>query len=232
MGLKTNKQFVSRVIGDLKALSKDGKISRRLVLSIGKDKAEFLMGQKYDEMTLFKEASIISYIECFPMCEIDSKSCGIFEFKLCENLMKSKHKLPRSIAGKNGTGVISVSGLDGELSFKPSTEKSYRDQVKRKYFDKNTRFYLIKDGYLYLPNSEVELVDISMIAMDKWQVDQVSECTPNSCKSWWDYDFVCIDRLYESVVTNTVQELSSTWASIVPDSNPNLDPNQRTKTTK
>ena len=57
--MKTNEEFVSRVINNLKGVSKDGHVSRRFILGIGNDKARFLMAQKLDEMTLFREEGII-----------------------------------------------------------------------------------------------------------------------------------------------------------------------------
>ena len=73
--MKTNAEFVSRIIGDLKGLTKDGRISRRLVLSIGQDKAKFLMSQKLDELTLFREDGIISTITCFEMENVPIIEC-------------------------------------------------------------------------------------------------------------------------------------------------------------
>lgn len=233
MSLESNKIFVSRVVGQLKALSKDGRISRRLVLSVGKDKARMLMSQKLDEMTLFKEDGIISHIGCFPMNEISTKECDIFEFNLCETVMKSKFKIPYTIFGKNGAGIISVTNVDRTVRYDYITPQRYDDLLKRKDRRKSSHFYTIQNEHIYLPDSTNELIEISMIALNKWELPIVSSCSnQDECQSYWEYDFVCPNRLYESVITNTVQELAGTWASIVGDTNPNMDPNLKTKTNK
>jgi hypothetical protein len=91
----TNNEFVSRVVNNLKAITKDGHISKRFFLSIGKIKAMFLIAQKLDEMTLFREDDIIVTIPCFEMQSVDSKSCDVFEFRSCQRVIENprEHKL-------------------------------------------------------------------------------------------------------------------------------------------
>ena len=60
-----NKDFVARAVNGIKALSKDAHISKRYILSIGRAKAKFLMSQKWDELTLNKEDTLISQVKCF-----------------------------------------------------------------------------------------------------------------------------------------------------------------------
>ncbi len=68
----TNGEFVSRVVNGLKALTKDSHISARYIAHIGKIKAKFLMGQKLDEMTLFKEDGLITTVPCFRFYKVES----------------------------------------------------------------------------------------------------------------------------------------------------------------
>lgn len=232
MTLKTNREFVSAVIGELRLLSKDGRISRRLVLSRGQDKARLLLSQKLDEMTLYKEEEIISHVSCFQMCEVSVKECGIFEFNICDSIMKSKHKIPYSVFGKIGPAITLVTNVDRSIRYNYITPQDYLDLQKRKYRRESSKYYTIEGGYMYLPDSTNEIVEFFIIALNKWEVDQVSDCKEVVCKSYWDYEFVCPSRLYESVVTNTVQELISTYLNVTPDTNPNLDSNLKTKTSR
>ena len=111
----TNNEFVSRVVNNLKGLSKDAHISKRFILSTGRTKSKFLMSQKLDELTMFREEDCITTIPCFELERIDYKSCDIFEFRLCDKLMRSKHKLPEGFFGKNGAGkstlLRSIAGI-------------------------------------------------------------------------------------------------------------------------
>jgi hypothetical protein len=227
----TNAEFVSRVVNGLKALSKDTHISARYIAHIGKVKAKFLMSQKLDEMTLFKEDGIISSVPCFRLKRIKSKDCGIVEFNLCDNIMKSCEKIPEGLFGKNGSSIISVLNIDGSKEYNYITPRKYADLKKRKYRSKNSGYYYIQDGYLFLPDSKNELVDITMILLDKDEADAVSECSNKvSCKPKLESEFVCPDRFLDLVVRDTIQEIGNFYRTSVADENPNMDVNQKTKT--
>jgi len=228
----SNREFVTRIVNNLKTLTKDGHISRRFVLGIGKTKARFLMSQKLDELTLFREDGIISTIDCFKLKRVDSKECDIFEFRLCENLMKSCGKIPEGLFGKNGVGIISVLNIDGSKEYHYTTLSKYSGHKYRKYTRKSTGQYYIKDGYLWLPDSTNELVEIRMFSLDKWELDEKCDCKKDkgSCKSRWDYEFVCPDRFLDLVFRDTLQELGNIYRTSVSDENPNLDENLKSKT--
>lgn len=230
----TNSEVVSRVVNGLKALSKDSHISRRYILNIAKTKAKYLMTQKLDEGSLFREDGIITTIECFKMKQVDTKSCDIFEFRLCDNLMKSCTKVPEGLFGKNGSGILDITNIDGSVSYTYVSPRTYSNNKKRKYYSHKIKYYYIKDGYLYLPDSRNEIVEIRMFALDKAEADKACDCSDNSnnCTSHMDLQFVCSDRLIESVISTTIQEVASFYRTSVADENPNLDENQKTQTTQ
>lgn len=222
--MRTNGEFVSRVVQGLKALSKDGRISKRYVLFTGRDKANFLMSQKLDEMTLFKEEGIITDIPCFEMQSIDAIYCDIFEFKTCNNLMRSVCKLPSGIFGKNGSGIVSVSNVNNSEFYTYQDPRSFASTLKRKYVKKDKKVFYTDGEYLYLPDSNTELVNVSMIATNLTNINNLSSCKEsNSCESVWDTSFVCPDRFFDLVVKDTINEVASVWRTSVKDENPNLD---------
>ena len=228
-----NKDFVSRIVNGLRAITKDTHISKRYILGVGRDKAAFLMSQKYDELSLNKEDNIVSTIRCFNLKEIDVVRCDIVEFRTCKKLMKSTKKLPQTITGKQGPGILSVTSIDDNVDYDYNTTSKLRSNSKRRYTDKvNQKFFYVRDGHLYLPDSEVELVDIVLFAIDTAEVDAVSECSDcPECLSSWDRIFVCPDRFIDLVERETIQEIASVYGSRVPDENPNMDENQKSQTT-
>lgn len=231
----TNGEFVSRIVNGIKAYTKDGHISRRFILGIGKVKARFLMAQKLDELTLFREDGIISTIDCFKMKSVETKECDIFEFRLCTNLMKSVNKLPDGLFGKNGAGIVSVMSIDGSKVYDFTTPTRYSGRKNRKYTRQITGSYYIKDGYLYLPDSTNELVEVRIFSLDKTQVEDSCECSKDkkkSCKSKWETEFVCPDRFLDLVLRDTLQEVASIFRATPADENPNLDENQKSQTTR
>ena len=193
------------------------------------------MAQKLDELSLFKEEGLITNINCFRLKRIKSRDCGIVEFNLCDNLMKSCEKIPEGMFGKIGPSIFSVMSVDGSITYRYITPRRYADIKKRKYRKGDTGYFYIKDDYLYLPDSLNELVDIAMVTVDKDQAECVSECSESnsdSCKSKLESTFVCPDRFLDLVVGQTIQEIGTFYRTSIEDENPNLDVNQKTKTTR
>lgn len=227
----TNNEFVSRVVNNIKGLSKDSHISKRFILNTGKTKARFLISQKLDELTLFKEEGIITTVPCVELESVDSKTCEIFEFSTCANVMRSIKKLPEGIFGKNGSGIISATNMEELVTYSYITPNAFRNLQKRsKYSRDTTRYYTIKDGRIFLPNSTNELLEIRMITLNRKEAEDVSSCQECACKSIWEYDFICPDRFLDLVVKDTLQEIASIWRTSVEDANPNMEPNQKTST--
>lgn len=233
----SNKEFVSRVTNGGKFLSKDTHISGRYILSIGRVKSKFFLSQKLDELSLTREEGIKTSIECFPMKRIKSRDCGIVAFKLCESIMKSCNKLPEGIYGKVGSGIISVSSIDGRARYDFTTPTQWARDAEREDEYKigpNRKFY-IKDGYILTPGSKNELLDIVMITTDKFAAAKLSGCgtsssTDSDTCGAWDSDFVCPDRFLDLVIKDTISEVANFYRTSQPDENPNMDEHQKTKT--
>lgn len=219
----TNGTFVSRIQNELKVLNKDEFISRRMIIQVGWDKAKTYISQKLRDRSLFREANLITTVFCFPMVSIDVKSCPFVEFRTCGSLMKSKHPIPEPIYSRYGASIISVRSLDGETDFHHSN--SSKNDSRREFSHMARKFY-IRDGHLFIPDVHILGVDIEMITQNLKYANDVSDCAKyDKCKSIWDYDFVCPDKLYEPLVAATLQELAGVTRQIPEDENPNMDSN-------
>lgn len=233
--METNKEVVSRVVTGLKALTKDSSVRWRYILRIARTKAKFLMSQKLDELSLNKEEGIKTTIDCFPMQRIRTKDCGIIEFSICSSIMRSCKKLPDTIYGKSGTGVVRVVSIDPDnpREYKYVTAKEYARLHQRKYRNKEARYFTVKDEYLICPDSTAELLDIEIIAIDKAQAEKLSSCTDKGaqCRSVWEDEFICPDRFLDLVIQDTISEVANFYRTSVSDENPNMDENQKSATT-
>lgn len=239
----TNGEFVSRVVNGLRALNIDDHISRRYILRIGQNKSKFYISQKLLDKSLFKEDNLFKTISCFELRNEDRISCGIYEFARCESLMKSYHKIPGLVYSRYGASVISVTSIDGSVQFTPITLKALsvnKDRVNAHKFKKN--YYYIQDSFLYLPDSEVEMVRVTYIPFDVSDIDSVSKCKHSElgieksedsgeCTNVWDLQFMCPDKLSEQVVTETINEVFNS-RRIPEDENPNGDSNIKSSTTQ
>jgi len=229
----TNAEFVSRILNTNKLLTKDGHISRRHVLFAGRTKAKALISQRLDEFKLMNDQSIITSIKCFELESVDWTDCNVFEFKVCENIMKSTKKLPEIVTGKIGSAVLLVTSVDGSIIYDEISPRSFKNLQSRKYKIKTEDFYTIQDGYIVLPNSTNEIINLDVIVLDKYDAMQVAGCDcGEDCDSVWDMDFVCPDVHLETVITSTLQEIASIYSRTPKDENPNMDENQKSQTVR
>lgn len=216
-----NSEIVSRVLNTLKALTKDNRLSRRYILHVLQQKATFFLSQKLNDKSLYKESNLYDTVECFELEKADLYRCDIVEFRSCNNLMKSKKKIPKLLYSRYGSTLKEVTSIDGEFLFYPITLAQYRLNKKRDKQKSEISYFYIKDEYLYLPDSEVERVSLYLLTQDTYDAEQCSECSDNKCKSAWDFDFKISDKISEVVIQETINELL-TNRKIQADQNPNL----------
>ncbi|MDR1019036.1 MAG: hypothetical protein LBM02_10100 [Lachnospiraceae bacterium] len=189
------------------------------------------MAQKLFDKTLFRETSLFKWINCVELIEEDVIKCGKLEFKRCKSLMKSKKKLPKTLWSKYGSSIILVTTIDGEKEYKLISQVDYMNLLKRPNNDKFKGKWAIiyPDNYIYLPDSEVRMVNILMYTLDE-KADDSSDCKDCSdCESYWDKEVSISDKVREVVIQETLKEIAMR-IQIPKDENPNLDSNQKSAT--
>lgn len=227
--MATNGEIVSRVINALNLLNKDEHISRRYILSVLKEKTNFAIQQQLEIKALFRDDSLYTWIRCVELQKDDIVKCPIIEFKSCKKIMRSVDKLPKSIYSRYGNSVKVVVSLDGEVIFNKVTPRQYNLNKKRDTSGVQQDYYYVQDGYLYLPNSDVHMVDVLMLTTDSEDLDGCDNC--DECKSAWEYEFVGTEKFQEMVIQDTIREVAQR-RGIVIDENPNNDSNQKSQTNK
>ena len=223
------RELVSNIINNLKALNKDAHISRRYILNTANTEATTLIAQKLTDRTIFREDNIFKTIECLKMKKINSIKCGIYEFERCGNLMRSSEKLPKMLYSRYGNSIIEVTSIDGSILFLPTSLSDYKLFKKRAVTPrtKKTKFYYVQDGYLYLPDCEIEVINITLVTLDNKKVDELSSCKDcDNCKSQWDYEFVCPDKLLTNVINETYKKITM-LLQIPVDEKPDLNINSK-----
>lgn len=223
----TNAEIVSRVRNGLNSISKDDRISRRYILHVAKQKATFLISQKLGDRSLYREDNLYKTLDCFEMEPIDVVRCEILEFRRCKSIMRSKCKLPKLIYSRYGNSLKEVITADGEKEFKPITPSQYR-RDKNRVEKSDYIYYYIKDGYLYLLDTEIELVSLYLISMELDSLEEGCGCNDlgDECMSLWDYEFNVPDKLEEAIIGETIKEVFMT-KQIPRDENPNSNNNEK-----
>lgn len=232
----TNGELVSRIVNDVRALTKDEHISRRYILRIARNKATYLLSQKLRDKSLFREENLFRTIRCFRLKPDNIVKCDIVEFRRCSSLMKSTKKLPELLFSRYGSSIRAIYSIDGSKVFYPTNLSKFSRSSKRRFASSSEdNFYYIRDGYLYLPNSSTELVDLDLITLEEELIEELSECCgddnlDSSCESIWDKEFIISDKLLEPVIQDTLNEVLSTYKQIIPDENPNMTEIQKDST--
>lgn len=229
-----NKEFVTRVINDCGAITKDQHISSRWILFTGRQIAMTYMAQRLGEGLLFKDMNIMTNINCISMMQIKSVDCCFVEFKLCKTLMRSREKIPGLLYGRNGPGILMISNVDNTIIFRPINLKDYQNSKMRRYGNVNKYVYYIDDGYIWIPDTHIEAINARVITLKRREAMALAGCNcdgADECISEWDYEFICPDSILDAVIKSVVQEVVSTRIQIPEDANPNMDLNQKTQTT-
>lgn len=207
----TYNQLVSRVNNTLNALNKDTYVPRRYILHILKSKVEFYTAQKLYDKSLYRELNSFKWLECVKMKEVDSSKCGV-ELSSCDVVSRSRKKLPKLLWSRFGPSVIMVTNIDGSKEYQIITQSYYNTIRKKRGFSKFSGKYAIvnPDGYLYIPDSSVEIVNILLLTFDE-TCDDLSECADkdsNGCRSYWETEIELPDKLSESIIQETIKEVA------------------------
>lgn len=225
-----NSELVSRVSNGFNAVNKDMRIPKRFILRVAIGKAVELMAQKFRDRSLFREANLYRTVSCVEMKQIDKYSCDIVEFRSCNRVMRSVEKLPPLIYSRWGSSLRQVTNIDFSEDFYPTNPRKFRNDRKRAEYGQDHFFY-VKDGYLYLPDSDVLRVSLYLYSPNEYDILKLDGCEgEKKCLNPWDAEFIVSDKLAETVIQMTRQEVSSRF-QIPEDENPNLDSNIKSKTT-
>lgn len=219
--MPTKKEMVSKVVNVLKLQNKDDHTSRRFILSLLENTATQLISQKWMDRSILSETNLYTLIPCFEFKKVNSKDCPNIEFRMCKTLMKSKKPLPKLIFSRLGASVKEIVSLDGEYRFVFIDKGQYQRNKKRQHTVKGEVYiYLDSDMHLYIPDDEIYSVDLTILTPKPEDAEKCSECSDNNCKSNWDYEFKCPDKLLDVVFNQTLQVLGIT-RQIRQDENPN-----------
>lgn len=218
----TNSEAVSKVASSLRGVNKDAKIPRRLILQELRENSKVMISQKLMERTLDEELNLYSYLPCLDFKKIDSVNCPQIEFRMCGVLMKSVKKIPQPIFSRLGASIKNITSIDGNSKFTIVSSTQYTINKKRQYQLNGEHYiYYNSDGHLYIPDYEIRSINLDFITIYTEQIDSCSDCLDSNCKSGWEYDFICPDKLLNAVFDKTTQYFLSTYKQITPDENPN-----------
>lgn len=220
-----NKEITSEVLGAIKALKPDARIPRRQVLQELRTTAKYFIDQKIKDGNISID-KIFRSMKCVPLIKIDSVKCPVVDFRTCNIVMRTRDRIPEPLRNKYGPMIKNVMNLDSTVEFKKTTKTRNIGINNRNIYPKTSNnYYYEYDGYLYIPSTEIYLINFDIATLSTEDLDKGSECSNSDCKSIWDAEFILPDNI-ERVVIDTVIELLAGTRQLVSDENPNM--NERT----
>lgn len=215
--MATKKEIVSKFTNLYKINNKDERVSHRFILNLLEDTATTLIAQKWLDRTILSELNLYTDISCLQFKKIDYIDCPNVEFKTCKVLMKSINPLPKLVFSRLGASIKNIEALDGGFQFTFLDKGQYTRNKKRQVKLKNEVYvYLGVDNYLYIVDEEIETLQLTILTV---KTQDVNSCDKDICKSNWDYNFICPDKLID-VVFKEVAQYMGINRQIVEDRNP------------
>lgn len=221
----TERKFAESILASLNQLDRDRYLSKRYIISIGKDIMKGLLVQKLGDRTLYREANLYSNIDCIELEEIDVVKCPIVEFRTCNVVMRSKKPLPELLYSKYGPAIRMVTDIDTAEDVGRISLKDYVRNKKRQGYRKTPKYYTDSSGYLYVVDFEIELVSAEVMTLNPKQAEECGCGDFDECKSSLDYEMIGSHKLEMVVVQETLNRILGTFMQIPSDENPDKNRN-------
>ena len=206
----TYNEVISRVQNTLNAINKDMYIPKRYVLAVLKSKAEFLVSQKFNDKSLFREMNIFSWVNCVEMKEMDTYMCGLVELEDCGTVMVTKVKLPELIWSRYGSSILMVSNITNSKKYQLISPLEFMNIKNRSNFEKFKGKYAIiyPDNRIIIPDSTVKRINVLLYTLDESIINMgyCEEC--DNCNNYYDAEFNLPNKIGEAVIQEAIKEIS------------------------
>lgn len=216
-------EVVSRISNQLRTLKKDEYLGRRFILKTAESIALKFITQAISRRSIYRDTSMYTEVSCINFEPVDSFTCGIVEFKNCDKLSRSTVKFDNLINTRYGSSIKELYSIDRENILTQSTLQQYRNDKQRYNDHSDVDYYYIIDGYIYVPE-DIKALSGIVLMQDQYDLQNLTGGT--TCKSAFDYDFICPDSVLEDVIAYSVQQISIT-KSIPSDEKANLNENEK-----
>ncbi len=223
--METIKDFCDKVSADLRRTSPIRFISRRHIYNTVTPIIENMIQRALSERRLYRDSSLHTSINCIELERIEENECDVEIYRGCDILMKSLKKLPSIISGGRGNAIIGLYTLDGIL-ISSINYNLFGVSKGREAFGELEPYYFIKNGYLYIANQNIELVNLILVTLDTKNAElmncntECDECTPD-----FDYKMIMPDKYKIDIMNLLKSSLLQDYMQIHPTRLENIEKN-------
>jgi hypothetical protein len=206
------REFISTVRNSLDALTLDNYISGEYIYKVGISYATLFIKRESDSRKIFRNTSMFTVLsennsDCISFKPY-TESCDLS--MVCNSIMRSVNKIPTPYLSNYGS-LILLYNIFEDKNYIETNPIFYKSIKKQKFKSKTTGYFYIKDGYLYILDSNVETLKGMVLTSE----------VKSSCKIL-DKPFPVLDYLESSILDATVKHLL-TAKNIQRDENSNLN---------
>jgi hypothetical protein len=223
----TNRQIISDIIGDLRAVNLDDKVSKRYIHNKLLGYAATLIKRDVDARRLLNISDIWIDVPCVEFCQVPLVDCCDIDIPNCMTVAKSKKRIPETMESFYKE-LLELHNPLYAKEFRQITAKEYKNITAREFRDRRIKYFWLQDGYIIVPDSLMEVGTVRGVFLNPAEAKKLSSCSdePN-CVSLLDQRFVCPDYLITPVKQQVLQDLFNFYKRGVLDESPNLNTNKK-----
>lgn len=226
-----NSEIVSQIINDLRALDIDSRVSPRYVLAKARNNASLFIKRENDQLRLWNYIDLWTTVDCVEMIPADARECCNIKIDRCKFFMKSKKKIPNLFSYKNGPLIRDVMSMDGNTIYYQTTPQTYKDILNREFIDKRLRYFWMENGYIIIPDSQVQMISLTGFFQDNYEAKKLNSCNTDeedTCPDPLEQEFTCPPHLIQIVLEATITNLFNFYKRNIVDELPDGDNNKKT----
>lgn len=224
----TNRQIISDIVNDLRAVNLDDRVSKKYILTKLRDFAALFIKRDAELRRLLNISDIWVEVQCVELEQRPLVECCEIDIPNCTMVMRSIKKIPETFE-TTYKELLEVHNPIYAKEFKQITPKEYKNIKSREFQDKRMKYYWISNGYLIIPDSLVEIVTLRGAFINPAEAKKLNSCDSgedeNGCVSVLDQMFVCPDYLLPVVKQEVLKDLFNFYKRNVLDETPNINTN-------
>jgi hypothetical protein len=207
--MNTIGESIARVRGILKGSNEDSFLTDRFVYSIISKYAKVILRREQNQRKLMSHDELFEMLSFVELIEVDKIEADCAPLKSGCTIKRTAEKLPKLFNGAKGPMIRKVYSVDGSYDYVQTSPTAYIALSKSTNFKYNKqKYFWFRNGYLYLPDTEVEAIMIEGLWEDT--LDGYCSTTEQDCIPMQDRTFALPEYLFAEVEQMAEQEFGMT----------------------
>ena len=229
MASNTNRQVISDIVTDLRAVNLDDKVSKRYILNKLRDSAALMIKRDAEVRRILGLSDLWTEVQCVEMCEVPLIECCNVDIPDCTTVMRSRKKIPE-LYQTMYKELIQVFAPNYKKELHLITPQDYKDIITREFVDKRIKYFWFANEYLIIPDALTEIITIRGVFADPSKAKKLNSCNTDEkdeCEGVLDQKFICPDYLLQPVKQAVLADLFNFYKRNILDEEPDLNTNRK-----